>query len=114
MPGGILELLHCLAILRFYAFTEKSLQKLINLVVGNVASIQISSVLGIEEIHFECAVVMAQEGEKAKQLSYGWLEQMGEKLSMKVESTQYFRPRDLELCNKRAFHKKAVEEKNNN
>ncbi len=45
-----------------------------NLAVGKGASRQISSVLGIEEIHLECAVVMTQEGAKAKQLSYDWLE----------------------------------------
>ncbi|MCZ2158717.1 hypothetical protein NPX99_05445 [Bartonella sp. 220] len=64
---------------------------------------QISSVLGSEEIHLECAVVMTQEGAKAKQLRYDWLEPVDEKLSIKGESSQYFKSRDLELCNKMGF-----------
>ncbi len=70
--------------------------------------------INIKEIHLERAVVLAQECVKAKQLSYDLLERVAVDLFPQdtVESYQYFRSRDPQLCNrKRDSHKKLVEEK---
>ncbi|WP_375682691.1 MULTISPECIES: DUF6990 domain-containing protein [unclassified Bartonella] len=65
----------------------------------------------IEKVHLERAMVIAQEVKREGKFSYDLLERVAEKWSIAMDY-QLFRVRSPNTCNqKRAFHKKLVEEK---
>ncbi len=66
----------------------------------------------IKEEHLERAIVIAQAVEKAKQPSYDLLQQAAKTYSVEVESYDYFRATDPNLCNRRRFvYENLIEEK---
>ncbi|WP_375621757.1 DUF6990 domain-containing protein [Bartonella sp. AA97HXZ] len=65
----------------------------------------------IEKVHLERAMVIAQEVKREGKFSYDLLKRVAEKWSIAMDY-QLFRVRSPNTCNqKRAFHKKLVEEK---
>ncbi|WP_375636908.1 DUF6990 domain-containing protein [Bartonella sp. AP152HLJHH] len=65
----------------------------------------------IEKVHLERALAIAQEVKREGKFSYDLLERVAEKWSIAMDY-QLFRVRSPNTCNqKRAFHKKLVEEK---
>ncbi|WP_375639134.1 DUF6990 domain-containing protein [Bartonella sp. MF74HXZ] len=65
----------------------------------------------IEKVHLERALMIAQEVKREGKFSYDLLERVAEKWSIAMDY-QLFRVRSPNTCNqKRAFHKKLVEEK---
>ncbi|WP_375653655.1 DUF6990 domain-containing protein [Bartonella sp. OD88NMGDW] len=65
----------------------------------------------IEKVHLERALMIAQEVKREAKFSYDLLERVAEKWSIAMDY-QLFRVRSPNTCNqKRAFHKKLVEEK---
>ncbi|QEE09792.1 hypothetical protein D1093_09550 [Bartonella kosoyi] len=66
----------------------------------------------IKEEHLARAMVIAQAVEKAKQPSYDLLQQAAKTYSLEVESYEYFRATDPDLCNRRRFiYENLIEEK---
>ncbi|WP_375641723.1 MULTISPECIES: DUF6990 domain-containing protein [unclassified Bartonella] len=66
----------------------------------------------IEEEHLERAMIIAQAVEKTKQPSYDLLQQAAKDFSMEVESYEYFRAKDPNLCNRRRHsYENLIEEK---
>lgn len=66
----------------------------------------------IEEEHLAHAMVIAKAVEKTKQPSYDLLQQAAKTYSLEVESYEYFRATDPDLCNRRRFiYENLIEEK---
>ncbi|WP_254475505.1 hypothetical protein [Bartonella sp. B1098] len=66
----------------------------------------------IKEEHLERAIAIAKAVEETKQLSYDLLQQTAKSFSMEVESYDYFRATDPNLCNRRrSVYENLLEEK---
>ncbi|WP_273783401.1 DUF6990 domain-containing protein [Bartonella sp. AU15XJBT] len=66
----------------------------------------------ITEEHLARAIAIAQAVEKTKQPSYDLLQQAAKTYSLEVESYDYFRATDPDLCNRRCFiYENLIEEK---